>query len=159
MATLHLLHGFTGAGKTTFAKQLANEQHAIRFTTDEWMVTLYGNNPPENLFATYFARVESVIWNITLQLLTRQQDVILDAGFWTRVSRDEARAKAHGVNADVVLYYVCAQEAVMKARVLQRSKALPAGALMIDEAAFALFKTRFEPLGADEAHVLIKTDA
>ncbi|MCY7392641.1 MAG: ATP-binding protein, partial [Leptolyngbyaceae cyanobacterium CAN_BIN12] len=35
MTTLHLLHGFTGAGKTTFAKQLALEISAIRFTPDE----------------------------------------------------------------------------------------------------------------------------
>lgn len=35
---------------------------------------------------------------------------------------------------------------------------LPVGALVIDEAAFELFKARFEPLGPAEEHVRIRTD-
>ncbi len=36
-ATAHLLHGFTGAGKTTFARQLEAETGAVRFCQDEWV--------------------------------------------------------------------------------------------------------------------------
>ena len=34
MATLHLIHGFVGAGKTTFSRTLEAEISAIRFTFD-----------------------------------------------------------------------------------------------------------------------------
>jgi hypothetical protein len=43
--------------------------------------------------------------------------------------------------------------------VLERTDELPFGTLWINEAAFELFKARFEPLGEDEVHILLETDA
>jgi len=40
MPTAHLIHGYLGAGKTTFARQLERNIPAIRFSHDEWMVRL-----------------------------------------------------------------------------------------------------------------------
>ena len=37
MATARLIHGFLGAGKIAFARQLERELPAIRFSQDEWM--------------------------------------------------------------------------------------------------------------------------
>ena len=45
MATAHLIHGFLGAGKTTFARELEQNIPAIRFSHDEWMTRLYGDDP------------------------------------------------------------------------------------------------------------------
>ena len=50
MATAHLVHGFLGVGKTTFAKQLERSLPAIRFTHDEWLARFYGTDPPAHLF-------------------------------------------------------------------------------------------------------------
>ncbi len=47
----------------------------------------------------------------------------------------------------------------MRRRVLERTDELPPGALWINEAAFELFKARFEPLGEDEVHIFFETDA
>lgn len=157
MTTLHLLHGFTGAGKTTFAKQLACGISAMRFTPDEWMVKLYGHNPPAAKFTNYLERVTELIWQMTEQLIQVNQEVILDFGFWSRASRDEARTKASKLNAKTKLYLITASESVMKKRVLQRSHELPEGALTIDAHAFELFKEHFEPLGKDEPHMIIPT--
>lgn len=38
----HLICGFIGSGKTTFARKLEKETGAARFTKDEWMVRLFG---------------------------------------------------------------------------------------------------------------------
>jgi predicted kinase len=46
MPTTHLIHGYVGAGKTTFARRLEQELPAIRFSHDEWMTRLYGDDPP-----------------------------------------------------------------------------------------------------------------
>src|SRR2546421_108333 len=54
MATVHLIHGFLGSGKTTFARQLEESLPAIRFTHDEWMSRIYGEDPPVERFAEYF---------------------------------------------------------------------------------------------------------
>ena len=157
MATIHLLHGFTGAGKSTFAKELESEIKAIRFSPDEWMVKLYGNNPPEEKFAEYFQRVESLIWHVAEQVLKLEQDVILDFGFWSRADRDEARQKAQALKVDTKLYFISAPEEIMRQRVLQRTSDLVEGNFVIDEHAFELFKSRFEALGKDERHILIST--
>jgi predicted kinase len=159
MATLHLLHGFTGSGKTTFARKLEKELLALRFTPDEWIVQLYGNNPPEEHCLEYFDRVTNLIWKLTMELLRSERDVILDFGFWSRVSRDEARSKAQAAGAKVKLYFISCAEETMRQRVLERSAELPAGALSIDEHAIQLFKARFEPLGKDESHIIVRSDA
>jgi predicted kinase len=155
MSTLHMVYGFVGAGKTTFAKKLEHTLPAIRFTHDEWMSRLYGDNPPLEKFADYYARVHELIWIYATRLLELEQDVILDFGFWSKRSRDEARAKAAALGAAYKLYFLDAPEDILRERVRQRNENLQ-GSLYIDDHAFELFKTRFEPLGKDEEHVLIK---
>jgi predicted kinase len=155
MATLHMIHGFVGAGKTTFAKRLESELPAVRFTHDEWMSRLYGDNPPLEYFAEYYNRVHNLIWVYASRLLELKQDVILDFGFWSRASRDEARAKAAVLGALHKLYFLDASEEVLKERVRKRNEHLQ-GSLYIDDHAFELFKVRFEILEKDEEHVVIK---
>jgi len=41
-ATLYLLVGLPGAGKTTKARRLEVEVPALRFTPDEWLKILFG---------------------------------------------------------------------------------------------------------------------
>ena len=158
MATLHLIHSFVGAGKTTFARKLESDISAIRFTHDEWMVKLYGHNPPEHKFAEYHTRISSLIWKLTTKLLHLGQSVILDFGFWSRLDRDEARLKASQAKAEVKLYFVSCSEKVMRDRVAKRNKNLSDDSLQIDEHAFNLFKQRYEALADDELHIVIKTD-
>jgi predicted kinase len=153
MPTLHMVYGFVGAGKTTFAKKLEHTLPAVRFTHDEWMNKLYGENPPLENFADYYSRVHDLIWIYAARLLELKQDVIVDFGFWSRSSRDEARAKARAVGADTKLYFLDAPEDVLKARVRKRNESLQ-GSLYIDDHAFELFKSRFEPLGEDEEYVI-----
>jgi len=42
MATLFLIVGLPGAGKTVHAKTLASEHAALRLTPDAWMIPLFG---------------------------------------------------------------------------------------------------------------------
>ncbi|NEE15621.1 AAA family ATPase, partial [Streptomyces sp. SID7499] len=42
MTTLFLMVGLPGAGKTTRARQLAEEYGALRLTPDEWLLPLFG---------------------------------------------------------------------------------------------------------------------
>ena len=44
VATLFLIVGLPGAGKTTRAKELAAEHRALRLTPDEWMIPLFGDS-------------------------------------------------------------------------------------------------------------------
>jgi predicted kinase len=155
VATLHMIHGFVGAGKTTFAKKLEQDLPAVRFTHDEWMSQLYGDNPPLEMFADCYSRVQDLIWVYATRLLELNQDVILDSGFWSRASRDEARKKAKAIGVEYKLYFLNVSEEVMLERTRKRNENLH-GSLYIDDHAFELFKTRFEPLETDEEHVVVK---
>ena len=91
MAIAHLIHGFIGAGKTTYARQLEQQIPALRFSIDDWMIALYGKNPPAAQFETYHSKTACLIWDVAARTLELGQDVILDFGFWSRKSRDDAR--------------------------------------------------------------------
>jgi predicted kinase len=159
MPTVHLIHSFTGAGKTTFAKSLEQQTGAVRFSPDEWMVRLHGSNPPVDKFQQYHDRIEKLIWDTAALFLQKGHDVVMDMGFWTRASRDHAREFATKHHAKIKLYALTCSENIMRLRVLERTMNLPAGALFIDENAFELFKKRFEPLAPDEEHMTIDTSA
>ena len=47
-ATVYLLCGFIGAGKTTFARKLDERTGAVRITKDEWLIRLIGHDPTIN---------------------------------------------------------------------------------------------------------------
>jgi predicted kinase len=149
MPTAHLVHGFLGVGKTTFAKQLERRLPAIRFSHDEWMVRFYGTDPSADLFATYSRKVTdqiSLLWPRCLELGV---DVVIDAGLWSRTERDEARQRARACGADVMLYRVNCADHIARARLRARNASLD-GDLLITDATYDLLKARFEPLDPEE---------
>ncbi len=154
----HLIHGFVGSGKTTYAIQMERELPALRFSIDEWMITLYGQNPPENKFEDYHSRTADLIWSVAIRTLELGQDVVLDFGFWSRTSRDDARQRLHSRGAEAIFYCVTCTDKTMKARVLKRTAEMPDHALYINDSAIEVFRERFEPLGDDEPHRLVRTD-
>lgn len=158
MAIAYLIHGFVGVGKTTYATELEQTFPAMRFSIDDWMTALYGQNPPEEKFEDYHERTTGLIWSVAARVLELDRDVILDFGFWSRASRDEARHRIEALGAEAVLYGVACSEDVMRSRVLERTALLPEGSFYIDERAMESFRERFEPLSADEPHVLVRTD-
>lgn len=155
--TAHLIHGYLGAGKTTFAKRLAERTGAVRYSPDELMVARHGHDPPETLFQQYLDRVYAEINAEWPQTLTRGFDVILDFGFWTRSWRDAARARAAAVGARTKLYAVRCSEKTARARCLARNQN-PGGSLFIAETTFDLLKSRFEPLAPDEPFELVESE-
>jgi len=149
MATAHLVHGFLGVGKTTFAKRLERSLPAIRFSHDEWMVRFYGTDPPADLFAGHSRAVTEQIDLLWPRCLELGVDVVLDLGFWSRQQRDQARAIATARGADVLLYRLNCPDHVARARLRARNEKLD-GDLLITEATYDLLRPRFEPLAPDE---------
>lgn len=149
MATAHLIYGYLGSGKTTFAKKLEQDLAAIRFSPDEWMSQLYGSNPPAEHFAEYYQKIDGIITRYWINTLNRGVDVILDYGFWSRESRDRTRALVEAQGAAHKLYFLDCPESVQRERCRRRNSDLQ-GSLVIDDNTFEIFKSRFEPIGPDE---------
>ena len=153
-ATLYLIHGFIAFGKTTFAKKLAVEKDAVRFTHDEVMIERFGTNPPADKFQEYSQIVTNEIIVKAKRRLSEGNSVILDFGFWSRNERDKYKELAKSIGADCVIYSINCDIDVAKQRCLQRTAEMPDGALVIDENAFNILLQKFEPINEDEEAVV-----
>jgi predicted kinase len=99
--TLFLTVGLPGTGKTTEARRIEVEQHALRLTKDEWVKALYGlANPPSASDV-----IEGRLIDIALRALELGIDVVLDFGLWARDERSALRQAATDRGATVEMRY------------------------------------------------------
>src|SRR5262245_62813193 len=89
MATLHLMVGLPCSGKTTLAQKLECEHSALRLTTDEWHVRLFGQDAEEPEHNARHNLIETMLWNVASRALALGTNVILDFGFWAREERED----------------------------------------------------------------------
>lgn len=158
MPVVHLIHGFLGVGKTTFARRLADETGALRFSPDECMTQLHGDDPPAARFAEFHAAIMEQLTREWTHAVQAGRDVILDHGFWTRAERDIARQAATSLGAIVLLYSVDCAESLARQRIHFRNTS-PQGSLFITDATYEILRRRFEPLHPDEPHRRIDSTA
>ena len=150
MATAHLIHGYLGVGKTTFARRLEGSIPAMRFSPDEWVTRFYGDDPPAEHFADFCRRVSDQIDEIWPRCLQFGLDVVLDFGFWNRQERDDTRAKISALGAQARLYRLTCSDDEAWRRLEKRNTNLQ-GSLVIVRNTFEILRGRFQPLDPDEA--------
>ena len=123
--TVHLIYGPTAAGKSTYAKALATEHHAVRFAIDDWMHSLYGQDKAESIKMEWVmsrvARCQSRIWATCLEILATGTDVVLELGLLREQDRNRMRSMVEEVGHKVSFSFVDADLQVRKQRVLQRN--------------------------------------
>jgi predicted kinase len=126
MPTVHLICGSTGAGKTTYAKALADRVRGVRFSIDEWMANLFLADRPEPLILAWAvertARCEKQMWSAADQLLARGTDVVYDVGLSKREHRDRFRIRAGQVGAESKLHYLDIDIETRRERVRRRNE-------------------------------------
>jgi predicted kinase len=156
MATIHLMHGFIGFGKTTVAKKLAKELPAVRLNNDDWMSHLYGTNPPAEFYDEYYNRIAELRWQLAEQLIHAGVDVIMDNGTWAKAKRAEDVARAKKITNSIVFHVVeCSLETARK-RCLKRNE--NNGQLFIEENTFDILLSKFEPIKESEGYKIIRHD-
>ena len=154
MATIHLMVGFMGFGKTTIAKGLAEKLPAVCLTHDDYMVALYGRNLPEAEFREKYKLVDNMLWNIARQIIRCRTDVIMDYGFWSKEKRAEAYKRALEITPEVVFHNILCDMQTAKKRLLNRS-ASDLTTLDIDENCFNMLSKQFEPIDTSEEYPII----
>ena len=155
-ATVYLIAGFIGSGKTTFSKKLESETGALRFTKDEWVIKVLGRNAPK---VDNFARFEDLLANlatdIALKCAAHGVDVIIDDGFWYKRQRDDVFKRIRSIGAKVKGYYLRCPKDILEQRVLERSKQASDDSFVIDKEMFTKYYELFQEPSTVENFIII----
>ncbi len=151
-ATLYIIQGFIGAGKSTFSRKLALETGACHFNPDEWVSKLYNKEEYMKNWNECFDKAVRHLWERTKEALMDGHDVIFDMGFWYRKDRDFARMLASECNVDFKHYYLHVPDDILKERIISDR---PHEWAKIHLANFDKNKKLFELPGGDEEVVII----
>jgi predicted kinase len=155
VATLFLMVGLPGSGKTTRAKELAAVHRALRLTPDEWMIPLFGNSIGD------FQRPGGERWvlegrliSVALQALRLGTSVVLDYGFWGRDERSALRWLARSAGAACEVVYLPVDRDVQLARIAHRQAMTSHQTFPMSEADIDQWRQQFQvPDGAElEGH-------
>lgn len=150
MATLFLICGLPGAGKTTLSKQIEQTQSALRLCPDEWIADILADPHDTAELDRLRTPVETVQWKMAKRLLVLGVNVILENGFWSRAERASYRAEAEALGARVELHYLEVSQEELWARLAKRNAHLPPGTFAVTKEQLALWWSWFEPPTADE---------
>jgi predicted kinase len=155
MPTVHLICGAIGAGKTTYARALADRVRGVRFSIDEWIANLFLPDRRPDLDLAWViertARCEAQMWVVADALLARGVDVVFDVGLSKREHRERFRLRAAQVGADPKLHYLDVEEATRRARVRARNAERSGPfSFEVTDAMFDFMENVFEAPGDDE---------
>ena len=137
--TLFVIIGLPGAGKTTRAKELADEHAAIRLTPDEWMIPLFNHNDADGKRDVLEGRF---IW-LAMTALERGINVVLDFGLWGRDERSALKYLASKVDADCQVIYLPIDHEEQLRRVKERFDTAPHTTFVITEAELVRWRNQF----------------
>jgi len=116
-ATLFIICGLPGAGKTTLAKNIEGSLSAVRMSADDWMTALSINLHAEE----QRTKIEALQWELAKRLLSLRQNVVIEWGAWGKRERDAFRTEARALGARVELYYLSAPLEELFARIQRRN--------------------------------------
>ncbi|KQX54733.1 MULTISPECIES: ATP-binding protein [unclassified Streptomyces] len=146
MTTLFLMVGLPGAGKTTRARQLAEEHGALRLTPDDWMLPLFGETEADGKRDVLEGRM---LW-LALEAVRLGTSVVVDYGCWSREERSAIRWLAEAEGARFRMVYLPVDEETQRARIAHRRATTPEGTLPITEADIQYGRAHFEAPDASE---------
>lgn len=165
-----LIVGGTGAGKTTYARELAKEKSAVVYSIDNWMKSLYWQDMPDfpdmkwfqenhKWYTDRIARCEELIKNICLERAKFHQASLLDLGFTS------AKHRKHFINffqsdgIAVESHYLKIDPMIRWERVEQRNNNKGETHVMqVDRSMFDFMEGIFEEPSLEEGAPLILID-
>ncbi len=124
-ATLNLVFGPCGAGKTTYAHTLARRENAVAFVLDDWGARLFGPDVDGPLdfgwMLERLGRCNALIWSTATAVLAAGTSVVLDVGLMRRADRERIRKMAQEAGLSMQWHFVDAPQDVRRARVAGRN--------------------------------------
>ena len=154
-ALIHLISGSTGAGKTTYAREICAGTGAVHFSIDEWMASLFWMDAPEPIDSGWamarVVRCQDRIWATAREVARRGVPSVLDLGFGQREHREKFYRLAEHEGLSLRLHFLDVPAGERWRRVQSRNTA-KSGQLAFDisREMFDFVEGIFEPPGADE---------
>ncbi|MCZ4279870.1 ATP-binding protein [Kiloniella laminariae] len=155
MAQVFLIVGNTGAGKSTYAAKLAQQEKAHIFAVDVWMKNLFLMDMPDPasyewaLERTQRIEVQQLIE--TLGLLEKGMSVILDIGFFARSQRQRVANFLRQNDHIPQVHYLDVDKETRWQRVQDRNRGeSETYQFEVSREVFEFCETIFEPLGEEE---------
>ena len=148
--------GKMGAGKTTYAKNLATELNAILISEDEWLAALY----PEEIktlgdYLKYSSRLKPLLQEHVRQLLHSGISVVMDFPGNTKKQRAWFQEITSGQIPHKMIY-LKAEDQLCLQRIAQRREAVPQRSHFDTEQVFYQISSYFqEPSDVEGFHLEI----
>jgi predicted kinase len=125
-ATLHVVFGPQGAGKSTYATAFARREPAVHFSIDEWMARLFAADMPEPLEFEWMMdrveRCETQIWSLAAAVIATGSSAILDLGLMRRSDRARVAEIAEACELPIQFHFITAPRDLRRERVLARNQ-------------------------------------
>jgi len=145
-ATVYLIVGLPGAGKTTRAKELEIRAPALRLTPDEWQIALFdGQNPLDKRDL-----VEGKLVQVGMRAAELGIDVVFDFGFWGKDERSALRWIAAAVGARSQVVYLPIDHEEQRRRVTNRFAGAPGQTFPMSDVELEQWRAQFQVPDIDE---------
>ena len=154
-ATLHVIFGPSGAGKTTYAHAFARREKAVAYILDDWMARLFGPDMPDPIVFDWMiervARCEAQIWASAAAVLAAGTSVIFDIGLMRKADRARVREIAEATGLPLQFHFVDAPREVRRDRVTVRNEVRgELFAIAVSPEHFEFIEGVYEPPEPDE---------
>lgn len=157
MAKVFLICGKVCSGKSTYAERLRIENKAVLLSVDEIMLALFGLYAG-NKHDEYTEKIQSYLFEKSVDIIQSGINVILDWGFWSRSKRSAAKEfyTVRGIESE--FHYIDISDEVWKERITHRNKLVSKEeykAYIIDSNLTEKFEGLFELPSGDEIDVWV----
>lgn len=154
-ATLILLIGPVGAGKSTYAQHRIARSPAVFFNLDPWMTRLFGADPrpPAGLIAWYQERRDrcrAVIWDMAQKVLECGTDAIVEIGLLSALEREAFYEQVYSSEFNLEIILIDAPRDVRRKRVQNRNESPLPDTQIVPLPFFELASDAWEPPSESE---------
>lgn len=152
MARVILICGKICSGKTTYAHELCRQHQAVLLSCDEITLALFDQNQEiGNKYYEYLRKLETYLYQKSVELVQNGINVVLDWGFWQKKQRDYAKSFYKSLEIQYEFHYISVSDEIWQARIAQRNAVFmgcqscgTAPAYYVDDALAAKSQAMFE---------------